>query len=1529
MPQKNKSKANWTRRILWCLLFLTAAAAGTYFFAKNQVRDRVDNQLAQLGLGPHEIGEVSIGQNGIRASNVQFFKNAKDQRSDSPWLSVENFDINHSLSGLIAGDDFYSELVLSGLRVEVDLDVPSSNAPIDLSTIDIPAAVVRLSDSDILIKQGQRSVLIEDIDLELSNGENPKVAGVIGDLLGNAWDVTGVLNANANQWKLNLKSNNAELSNDQWQQLPGIPANLSDYVQVDARSSLNVQLAGSGSQDFQYTVDSKINEAEIRLPQFDLPVKVSQADISLKDGKLKYDNVVATTDGTDRLNATGRGTLDNLFHTTFEFAFENTALTTARKFVPTIPEIASGRFSGKSNGQLAVESDLRTTLKLGGQANAPAAIYGDVNAENLRVNFTVQPIVFDESLNIVDLQGDLILVADAKQQSVANILDTLDLTSLKRQLDIDAKGTGKFHLSIPLDRAESLDAWTAKVSAQVADALISGQKIKAVELTVEMKSGQLYLVTKNATPVATMGRSDQPSAEVDSNANLDIAVQWPISNAAAEQFMGTVKVTGESIPPKWLTYFLAAQIDNANEPGPAATDAIGESRLANLQGTTDFVAELKMNPVSPEKIESWQASATVQDSTLHLDQVQVDLQKLNIGIDNGQLTVDSVTAKLQTGGEVSGRAAVSLLTGEVDSASITGKSVPANWLADLLGGESPEANGVLDKIGGQQAIDGNLDITVVMPQADTNASVDAYSLSVSSDELSVQDQKLKDVQVDGIWTSTKLDIQRASATVGEQGQLVLNGDWDWNRAAGSAVLKWQQIPLRRLAHLAGQTSSAISGSTSGNLRLWPTKSDDGTVLPGDLKGQVIATGFRLGQFKSEQFSFRVQSEQDTLRLDQLRFAEKLNGVSVSAVLDLKEPFDFQSNGTIASVPLSRVFSESTVFDRKNRITSVTGIVDSTFKIQGKLMPFDWGSNGHFDVTQLTLDNQSVDDISADWSHIGNDWKKTSATINAFGGKVKLAKLLRAPQRIKVEIVDLDAAAVSALLPTPIGMSGKLSGDASLNDWDLSETRWADLNLRGASIKAGLAQLGDLDGKINFRKQTANYSLAGRFIGGKFASSGTTTINLKKLDETKFPLTVEFENGRIGEVYKKSSSFLTLRPLRGKIAAKVNLVLNLNEPPSGSGNVQVQDLKWNNELLTREISATAKLSAVGVVVDELRADLRRGELSGKAFLPYGPTSGSYQLRFRQFDLQRFLKVVVNDSIKGAGLLDARISGNIGQKITGQGSVSINRASLLGLAGETFQVPIRFNYVPLQSSGIAQIRDSRFRMFHGNVSGSASLAFGRRLDLDTDLTFSKIDTSDLLKSFAGIQDAGQGDLSGTLKLKGSSIRSLRDLDGSFKGTLDRTNVFELPLLNQIGRFLGGNQIQSQAFESDDIDILLNKGKANIRRLNFSNSLAKISITGNAYTDGRLDLGVAARVERLNQPTLLDQFAGSPLARLQGSPVAIFAQAADFLSERLVFLKVGGTIQRPQVRPDGGKQLREEAIRYFLRGSQILPIEDLRNN
>ena len=218
----------------------------------------------------------------------------------------------------------------------------------------------------------------------------------------------------------------------------------------------------------------------------------------------------------------------------------------------------------------------------------------------------------------------------------------------------------------------------------------------------------------------------------------------------------------------------------------------------------------------------------------------------------------------------------------------------------------------------------------------------------------------------------------------------------------------------------------------------------------------------------------------------------------------------------------------------------------------------------------------------------------------------------------------------------------------------------------------------------------------------------------------------------------------------------------------------------------------------------------------------------------------------------------------------------------------------------------------------------------MQFESKLDLSNLDSQTFIRSLTGYRKSGNGKLGGTLELSARNFRSEKDISGSFRGELQQSSALSLPLLDQLTRFLGNaGTLRNESFESDSIDLTMSKGRIDIRQFRLQNALTSILITGSAWLNGKLDLEVAARVERINQPTLIDQLAGSPIARAVGPQAVFFAQAADFLSERIVFLDVTGTASRPQFRLNPGKQLREEAIRYFLRGSQILPNANGLNN
>ena len=93
------------------------------------------------------------------------------------------------------------------------------------------------------------------------------------------------------------------------------------------------------------------------------------------------------------------------------------------------------------------------------------------------------------------------------------------------------------------------------------------------------------------------------------------------------------------------------------------------------------------------------------------------------------------------------------------------------------------------------------------------------------------------------------------------------------------------------------------------------------------------------------------------------------------------------------------------------------------------------------------------------------------------------------------------------------------------------------------------------------------------------------------------------------------------------------------------------------------------------------------------------------------------------------------------------------------------------------------------------------------------------------------------------------------------------------------------------------------------------AQILAEGTATLQGRLNLQVMAKTDETGPADQLLKLANSPLLAAAPTPILIVAKANDALKDRVVHLRVGGTAARPMIRLEPGRQLGQEAIKFFM--------------
>lgn len=1528
----------WTRRLLVAFLLLAIGAFVGWWVLKSVVQARFETNLVELGLGKPTIGSISVGGDGVRAKNVAFVRDGDSQ----PWLSVRELAIQHPLSGLAAGDEMYDGLAIEGLRLSFDLDDSRSDPAIDLAAIELPSKRITLSNATLALQYSgspegtspKKTFLVDQVNATVRE----TVAGIglqgkIGDLAGSQWTIGGSTAPTNKSWTLKLTSERVTLVDGQWQDYPGIPAGIEKHFQADIQSDAQIELTSDQQGGFRYTAIANLKQGKLNLPQFKLPIEIKGGKVTAADGVVQFDKLVGTTDASDSLNVSASTTIDAFpIKTKFNANFRELDVLTLRKLASAIPIEVTGKASGVAFGSVAVEESLRTTLVVNGSGESSTARYGSIVAQSSNVDVKITPLIFDNQQAFESLDGSVTVTAGAAEQSAKDVFLSLGLADLERQLEVEANASGTFRLELPLATAANIETWEMNVSATSETGKVSQQSVRDVRLEASLANGMLEFSEIVAVPVAQAADgSSVLVAYTLPDPLVRASVEWPLSSIYTPTDLGKMSFGGQQVPTGWMIRVINRQVQNATSNDVEAVS----KNVDRLAGEINFETVIEVNAKQPTDIGQWSGGGTISKSTVIADGQQLKNFNANLGLDKGNVAFSELQGSFDSGGQIDAMGEVSLTAGSFKSANLNATSMPLAWIAKVASESIPAVGERLQSMGltsanTQDQLAGNLSAQFeLLPSLEGQPW--AVSATIQSPRLKVKGETMTDVSLSGNLDSKGIDVKNARAGIGSRGQFDLKGTWDVAAETGSGELSWKQLPLNWLAGFTTANSDMLAGWTSGKVNISNDTNANG-FGPFSVQGSVSAEGIELAGLKSRELGFDIRTVKDQVLLDGFRMTGDFNEVDLTGKLDLKHPFGFSLDGTVKQLPLSKLFARPSVTE-KVRSAAVTGTASGTFGLKGDLKAGQLNSDGDIKFSNLTFNGKRLTDISARWNDLGtdleNEMKRSGISINAFGGNMKMTELSQQPQRIRVELADINAQELTSLMSLPTKFTGRISGDASLNDWATAATRWADLNLRGVSVVVGSAEFGDLSANVEYRESNLQYSLGGRLLNGKFDAEGRSTLNDSIL-KTELPLKVQFTNGSLSGLYRSMASLSSLRSLQGSLAASANLIVRLDQLPSGSGVVKVNDLTWNSERLTREVSSNVKLVDGVLKLDKLRADLQRGEISGRASIPIkADANGTYELNVRSFDLQRFLEVIMDDPVDGVGLVDARISGRVGRTISGQGLVSVNRAEVLGLSGRTLRVPVQFQYQPLQQTAKVEIRRSRFQIFNGNVTGTASLDIGRTTNLKTDLKISMLDTDALFASLAGVENSGQGKLSGDLKLEGNSIRSLRDLKGSFKGDLSRAAALQLPLLESVARFLGGNQLQSNDFESNDIDLRLANGRIDVRRLNFSNSLAQIAITGNAYLDGRLDLDLAARVERINQPTLVEQLLGSPLSRFRGSPVALFAQAADFLSERLIFVQIDGTFHRPLVRPDAGKQLQEETIRYFLRGSQILPKSDNLSN
>ncbi len=1476
------------RRVMVLLVLVALSLWVARFVIESVAHNRIIGQLQSAGFPTADVGSVSLGTQGIQISDVS-------ASGKGTGLRIKQIFARQPITKLVMGDTNFQAIEITTAEVRIDKDkLPSTpTMPLSLAGFKLPFEKLIANDASVILSDSDSELRLDHISV--SAEKNPDSATEFqircNQVASGSLQVIGTLSSDGSL-TFDANANSLQPVDGQWQNWPYVPASIGKHLGADGTFNVkgNFKLDSDFNTDYSFAITS--NQAKLRIHKYNLPINIRSADVLVENGVVKYRKILAGFENADRVIASGSTTIRGLpCISKFEGTFEDVDVIYLRRLVPGIPDPVFGNATGKANGSVVIDDQSGTTLRLSANGDTVNGGYGKINAKTGNIDVQIQPLELDSRGKKKTLQGAVTVNAVAENEPADNILKTFNLMEIDRQFEIDVAGSGDTLVIVPLDTAGDMRTWTLNVDATCDAGSVSALPLAQTDIKAFLRDGYLCFDPIDIHFETWDNSKRDPHAE--------LKIQWPIaSQLRTKDATGLIEAIGYGIAPRPAALCLAKQLTNANV-GFRFQDQIEKIANSSLAGKLNFQSTIRIPAYGERPTDSWQVNGKLTDTTLL--EKKADFHDLvgQFSIKQGIFRLDDIVGTLNTFGKTEGHLAFDLESRKLIDGTFSARDIPAPWLSNLAFGPTDAAT-----------LDGKIDIELARhPEIQ-----DEFNVLATSNDLVINGTEFTKVAVRGV-TGPKSWLEQISAQ-GDNGLTIdLQGRWPVPGAEGNMTANWNQVPLSLASSALPSSLGTIApgSSTSGRLNI---VSRDGSL---QAKGDSTIDGLKIGQYKLKPVKLAFASTETATEIT----SETLK--SLKAKFSSDKRFQFSASLDEKAINVSDIVDDSRLSGSKLSVN---------LQASGGSNPFSMRTTGKAALNGY-FSGRKVPPATVKWDFDNQNPESLVVDMKVLGGQASVRRGAGAIDALAVEFESIEGKQLATFLGTDIRIDGELSGTTNISALATANPK---VNFLASSprINVGNDLISDLGAAISLEpvgdQTKLGYELTGRLFDGNLTCSGKVDdFDSAVTNGNGFPLNIQLTNAqarRAANALLPQSKPL-FRAISGKISLNAKSKISLSGFPEVSGRVRLDEAKWNGKRVSRRLSSDLLIRNQQLTLNNFTAELQQGEISGRANFPLlASAPGNFELNIRRFSLKRMLEILIDDPVEAEGLLSARFSGRTGSEIAGRGVLEISRAGLFGVADQKMKVPLRFAIQPKQQTGRIQMPRNRFRLFRGNVNGSAELTVGNSLKFKSNLQFSNLDSDSMIRSLTGFNVAGTGKLNGTLQLKSRNLAVPNDLTGSFKGNLENSSAFEIPLLNQTARLINTPSLQSRRFNSDQIELGLQKGNVEVRNFQLRNSLATVAIDGSATLDGKLNLGLAARVERLDQPTLLDEIAGSPLARFQGSGAAFFAQAAEFLSERILFLRIEGAANNPRIRLDPEKQLREELIRQFLRGSQILPNANIRN-
>ena len=226
--------------------------------------------------------------------------------------------------------------------------------------------------------------------------------------------------------------------------------------------------------------------------------------------------------------------------------------------------------------------------------------------------------------------------------------------------------------------------------------------------------------------------------------------------------------------------------------------------------------------------------------------------------------------------------------------------------------------------------------------------------------------------------------------------------------------------------------------------------------------------------------------------------------------------------------------------------------------------------------------------------------------------------------------------------------------------------------------------------------------------------------------------------------------------------------------------------------------------------------------------------------------------------------------------------------------------------------------------GNIYFETEGSYSNGLSMNSAARLENIDTSRLIsgKSF------GVGIVDGQVSMQAKRAASLNEVSGRYDISLSQTKALEMPVLDKLPQMVKLPKMGANPRGEDGGYLFgrISGGVIHLEEMALFQSNIQMLMNGTSTLDGRIAIDVSASTDQSGPIDDLIALADSPLMLAAPAPIALLAKANDALKNRVVHLHVSGTADRPTICLQPGKQLSQEAVKFFVKNSLGTRVADL---